>query len=168
MTGTLFDLAFPLAAPFWLLMIVAPRWSWTRRIVASPLIVLVPLVAYLVAIVPLLPRFAPEMLSPDLAGVRELLATAGGTTAVWAHLIAFDLFVGRWMYLDSQERGYHPLLMAPVLVLTILLSPFGLAAYLLARTVAGPRDSARDEGQQGRLGKAREPHRRGRVGAQAG
>ena len=41
------------------------------------------------------------------------------------------------MYLDSRERRIHPLPMAPVLVLTILLSPFGLVSYLVLRTVAG-------------------------------
>lgn len=133
MTEAAFTLAFPLAAPFWALMIVAPGWRWTRRIVGSPLIVLAPLVAYLFAVVPILPEFAAEMLSPSFDGVREIVGSADGTALVWAHLIAFDLFVGRWMYLDSRERGVPALLMAPVLVLTILLSPFGLVAYLALR-----------------------------------
>lgn len=136
MTQHLFDLAFPLAAPFWLLMIVAPGWSWTRRIIGSPLIVLPPLALYLTAVAPILPQFAAEMLHPQLDGVRGLLATATGTATVWSHLIAFDLFIGRWMYLDSRERRVHPLVMAPVLVLTILLSPFGLLTYLAIRSVA--------------------------------
>jgi hypothetical protein len=95
-----FNLAFPLAVPFWVLMIVLPGWRWTRRVVGSPLIVLVPLVAYLFAVFPILPEFA----------------------------------AGRWMYLDSWERGVPALVMASVLVLTILLSPFGLMAYLALRT----------------------------------
>jgi hypothetical protein len=139
MTQRLFDLAFPVATPFWALMILAPGWSWTRRIVGSPLIVLAPLAVYLVAVAPILPGFAAEMLNPDLGGVQAILATASGTSAVWAHLIAFDLFIGRWMYLDSRERRVHPLVMAPVLVLTILLSPFGLLAYLGVRAVSGRR-----------------------------
>ncbi|GAA1040391.1 ABA4-like family protein [Virgisporangium ochraceum] len=134
MTELAFTLAFPLAAPFWALMIVAPGWRWTRRICGSPLIVLAPLVAYAFAVAPILPEFAAEMVNPDLDGVRDLVGTADGTALVWAHLIAFDLFVGRWMYLDSRERRIPPLLMAPVLVLTILLSPFGLVAYLALRT----------------------------------
>jgi hypothetical protein len=28
------------------------------------------------------------------------------------HFLAFDLFVGRWVYLDSRERGISALLMA--------------------------------------------------------
>lgn len=135
MSGTLFALAFPAAVPFWALMILAPGWRWTRRIIGSPLIVLAPLAVYLVAVAPILPSFAAEMLNPDLAGVRDIVGSDAGTAVVWAHLIAFDLFIGRWMYLDSRERGVHPLVMAPVLVLTILLSPFGLLAYLSIRAL---------------------------------
>jgi len=134
MTELAFNLAFPLAVPFWALMIVAPHWRWTHRIVGSPLIVLAPLVAYLFAVIPILPEFAAEMVSPDFDGVRDIVGSADGTALVWAHLIAFDLFVGRWMFLDSRERGIPVLLMAPVLVLTILLSPFGLMTYLALRT----------------------------------
>jgi hypothetical protein len=132
----LFELAFPVAAPFWAFMIFAPGWSVTRRVARSPFMVLPSLFVYFLAVAPILPRFAAEMLSPDLAGVRDILATADGTTLVWAHLIAFDLFIGAWMYRDSRERVIHPLVMAPILVLTILLSPFGLTAYLAVRRPA--------------------------------
>jgi hypothetical protein len=134
MTEFAFNLAFPLAVPFWALMIVAPTWRWTQRIAGSPLIVLVPLVAYVIAVAPILPEFAAEMVNPSFDGVRDILGSANGTALAWAHLIAFDLFVGRWMYLDSRERRMPALLMAPVLILTILLSPFGLITYLALRT----------------------------------
>jgi hypothetical protein len=138
-TRALFALAFPVAVPFWALMIFAPTWRWTTRIIGSPLIVLPVLAVYVAAVAPILPEFAREMLNPDLAGVRDLLASADGTATVWAHLIAFDLFIGRWMYLDSRERGIHPLIMAPILMLTILLSPFGLTTYLAVRVPATRR-----------------------------
>jgi len=130
-TGFLFSLTFVLAAPFWALMILAPRWWLTRRIVAAPLIALPPLVVYALVIIPRLTEALPVLLSPTLPGMRALLGTASGAAAAWAHFIAFDLFVGRWMYLDSRARGIHPLAMAPVLVLTILLAPLGLLTYLL-------------------------------------
>jgi hypothetical protein len=133
MTERLFDLAFLMALPFWILIILVPGWAWTKRIIGSPLIVLAPLAIYFVVVAPILGTFAAEMLQPDLAGVQAILATPRGTALVWAHLIAFDLFIGRWIYLDSRERRIHPFVMAPLLVLTILLSPFGLAAYLVLR-----------------------------------
>jgi hypothetical protein len=49
-------------------------------------------------------------------------------------MIAFDLFVGRWAWLDGRDRGVPALVMAPVLLLTIMLGPLGLALYLAIRT----------------------------------
>lgn len=134
MTGFLFSLTFLVAVPFWALMIVLPHWSWTRRIAGSPWIVLPPVLIYLVLVAGSFGEVLPAVAQPTLGGVRELLGTADGAAAGWAHFIAFDLFVGRWAYLDSRERGIPALLMAPILLLTILLGPLGLLAYLLVRT----------------------------------
>jgi hypothetical protein len=72
-----------------------------------------------------------------------LLGTPFGTAVAWAHFLAFDLFVGRWAFLDSRRRGVHPLLMAPALFLTFMLGPIGLLLYLGLRAVAG-REGAGD------------------------
>ena len=133
MTGVLFSLTFTVAAPFWALMILLPHWSWTKRIIGSPLIVVPPLLIYAVLVLGSLTEVLPAVASPTLDGVRDLLGTADGAAAGWAHMIAFDLFVGRWAYLDSRERGIPALVMAPVLLLTILLGPLGLLVYLLVR-----------------------------------
>ena len=141
----LFSLTFPLAAPFWALMILAPGWSVTRRIIGSPMIVLPPVLVYAALV---LPQFAPvfaAVAAPELAGVAALLGTPLGAAAGWAHFIAFDLFVGRFIYLDGRERGIHPLVTAPVLVLTILLGPLGLLAHLVLR-VALPRRRLPEDG----------------------
>jgi hypothetical protein len=135
----LFTLTFPLAAPFWALMILAPGWSVTRRVIGSPLIVVPPVLVYAALV---LPQFAPvfaAVASPELPGVAALLATPVGAAAGWAHFIAFDLFVGRWIYLDSRDRRIHPLIAAPVLVLTILLGPLGLLAHLVLRAALPDR-----------------------------
>ncbi|WP_341715784.1 ABA4-like family protein [Micromonospora sp. FIMYZ51] len=133
MSELLFTLTFAVAAPFWALMILLPRWSVTERIIRSPLIVAPGVVIYAILVLPALGEVLPAVLSPSLDGVRELLGTVDGAAAGWAHMIAFDLFVGRWAWLDSRERGVPALVMAPVLVLTILLGPLGLAAYLAVR-----------------------------------
>lgn len=134
MTGALFSLTFLLAAPFWALMILLPGWSWTRRIIASPLIALPVVLIYALLVVPAMGDVLPAVANPTLGGVRELLGTANGAAAGWAHMIALDLFVGRWAWLDARERGIPHLVVAPILVLTIMLGPLGLAAYLAART----------------------------------
>ncbi|MGR6319810.1 ABA4-like family protein [Micromonospora soli] len=133
MTGMLFTLTFAMAAPFLALMILLPRWSWTARIIASPLIVAPVLAGYAALVLPALGDVLPAVTSPTLDGVRDLLGTDDGAAAAWAHLVGFDLFVGRWAWLDSRERELPALVMAPVLVLTILLGPLGLASYLAVR-----------------------------------
>ncbi|MFI7080599.1 ABA4-like family protein [Micromonospora sp. NPDC049903] len=134
MTGALFTLTFALAAPFWVLMILLPRWHMTSRIIASPLIVAPVLVIYTVLVLPALGDVLPAVASPTLDGIRDLLGTDDGAAAAWAHMIAFDLFVGAWAWRDSRERRMPALVMAPVLVSTILLGPIGLAVYLAVRT----------------------------------
>ncbi len=135
MTATLFDLTFLLIAPFWALMIFAPAWSWTRRIAESHLIVLPPVIIYIVLMIPVLPELLPLVTQPELKALAEFMSTDTGAALVWAHMIAWDLFVGRWMYLEGRRLNVHPLVMAPVLVITILLAPVGLPLFLVIRKV---------------------------------
>ncbi|MBQ1042986.1 MULTISPECIES: ABA4-like family protein [unclassified Micromonospora] len=130
MTEILFGLTFTLAAPFWALMILAPRWSWTSRIVGSPLIVVPVLLIYALLVLPSLGTVLPVVTAPTLDGLRDLLGAADGAAAAWAHMIAFDLFVGRWIWQDARDRELPALLIAPVLLLTLLLGPLGLAVHL--------------------------------------
>ncbi|TDD39303.1 DUF4281 domain-containing protein [Nonomuraea terrae] len=139
MTAFLFDLGFYVAAPFWALMILAPTWRVTRRVITSPLIVLPAVAVTLALLVPRLGAVWPVVSRPSLEGLETLTSDPGALAALWAQIIAWDLFLGRWIYLDSRERNVHPLLMAPLLVLTILLSPIALPIYLLVRLAPWPR-----------------------------
>ncbi len=126
---TLFSVASLLVVPFWALMILAPGWGWTRRVVGSPWIAAPLAVPYGLLV---LPRVGEVFAAFDsAAGVAGLLGIPWGATVAWLHFLAFDLFVGRWVYLDGRERGIHPLAMAPVLLLTFLLGPLGFLAYLV-------------------------------------
>ncbi|WP_031075381.1 ABA4-like family protein [Streptomyces sp. NRRL S-118] len=133
MTVFLFELSFFLAAPVWLLMILAPNWSWTSRVAASPLTVVPILLVYLGLAAPVLPELWTAVREPDLDAFRDLTALADGAGAIWAQVIAWDLLIGQWMFLESRRLGLHPLLTGPLLVLTILLSPVGLLVFLTLR-----------------------------------
>ena len=119
-----------LVMPFWALLIFAPRWSWTRRIAASPLIVLPAALLYAALVLPSAFSLLPSLANPNLSDIAALLGTPQGATIGWVHFLAFDLFVARWIYLDSQEHRFHPLLMAPVLLLVLMFGPLGLVVYL--------------------------------------
>ncbi|MDC7339848.1 ABA4-like family protein [Streptomyces lydicus] len=137
--STLFDLAFLLAAPFWALMILAPGWRFTDRIAASPLPMVPVLAVYLVLAAGVFPQLWAAVSHPDLAGFQELLRLGGGAGAIWAQVIAWDLFLGQWMYREARTLRIHPLVMGPLLVLTVLLSPFGVLLFLALRAVVRRR-----------------------------
>lgn len=124
----IFDLSFLLVAPFWLLMILAPRLGFTRRVIASPLIAIGPALIYLALVLPDIATILPLVARPSLEAVAELLGTPRGATIGWQHFLAFDLLVARMIYLDAEPRGVPQWQLAPVLLLTLLLGPVG---YLL-------------------------------------
>ncbi|WP_433270439.1 ABA4-like family protein [Actinosynnema sp. CS-041913] len=142
MTGFLFDLTFWLTVPFWALMVFAPTWRWTHRTASSPLIAVPPLIVYTALVAGHLPELWATMSSPDLTTLREFLNTSWGASAVWAQVIAWDLLIGAWMYRESRRLGLHPLLMGPLLVFTIVLSPFGFALFLAIRARCDTPDRA--------------------------
>lgn len=135
MTELLFSITFLLAVPFWALMIFAPKWGVTDRVIASPLIVVPPALVYLVLAVTNFADLWAAVSAPSLGPLAEFLGTPEGTALGWAHFIAWDLFVGRWMYRQSRELGIHPLVMAPILLVTILASPIGLLLFLPVRAL---------------------------------
>jgi hypothetical protein len=129
----IFSLSGLLVFPFWLLMIFVPHWRWTQRILQSPLVAVASALLYAVLVIPQIGVLAPELLRPSLSSIAALLATPAGATIGWIHFLAFDLFVGRWIYLDSHERGITAWVISPVLFLTFLFGPLGFVSYLCLR-----------------------------------
>jgi hypothetical protein len=135
----LFSLINLVVMPFWLIIIVLPHWRWTRRLVGSPLICVAPALIYTALVLPRLGELLPALMAPTAAGIAAALGTPEGATIAWAHFLAFDLFVGRWAYLDSRERGISAWVMAPVLFFTLMFGPIGFLAYLAVRRLGAPR-----------------------------
>jgi hypothetical protein len=131
----LFSIGNLLILPFWALMIAAPHWRWTRRIIESPLVAVPPALLYAAVVLPRVAEILPAVARPTLAGVSQLLGTPAGATAAWMHFLAFDLFVGRWAYLDSRERNISAWIMAPALFLILMLGPLGFLLYLGLRAL---------------------------------
>ncbi|GAC1358758.1 MAG: ABA4-like family protein [Ktedonobacteraceae bacterium] len=133
----LFSVSSILVLPFWILMIVAPHWRWTKRIMQSPFVIIAPAFLYILLVLPHIGEVFPAVVNPTLSGIATLLSTPTGTTIAWVHFLAFDLFVGRWVYLESRERGINAWLMAPILFLTLMLGPLGFLLFLLVRAIPG-------------------------------
>ena len=129
---TLFKAANYAVIPFWLLLMVAPRWSWRQRLVHGPvvLLLLTPIYAYLLfGYAP-----APEgMQFTSLYGVMIGFSAPHIVVAGWIHYLIFDLFVGAWETRDAHRRGVPHLLVVPCLIVTLMIGPVGLLLYVLVR-----------------------------------
>ncbi len=130
----LYNLINLFVLPFWLLMILAPRWAVTRRLMASfwPIVVL-PLVYAILLVTVTANAAAPAVDFSSLGAIAALLGTPEGALVAWAHFLAFDLFVGRWAYLDSRDRSLNPWMTSIALFFTFLAGPIGLLLYLSLR-----------------------------------
>lgn len=131
--NAIFRLSNLLVLPFWVLMTLLPRWRWTERIMKSPLVSVAPALIYEVLVLPHVWVIWPVVARPTLTGVAQLFGSPVGATIAWVHFLAFDLFVGRWIYLDSRERRVSTLLTSPILFLTLMLGPLGFLFYLCIR-----------------------------------
>ena len=131
---TIFNLSNLVVMPFWLLMIILPRWRWTERIMKSLWVIVPPALIYAALVLPQFGTVLAGVANPTLDGIAQFLGDPSATTAAWAHFLAFDLFVGRWIYLDSREHHLHPLLTAPALFFTLMLGPVGFLLYVLLKT----------------------------------
>jgi hypothetical protein len=131
----LFILGNVVVLPFWTLMILLPGWDWTQRIIASPFIIIPPALCYLLVLLGLLFGSSPIPFSFDLYGVAALLATPAGAASAWLHLLTFDLFVGRWVYLESRQQGANIPITSLILVCVFLAGPLGFLLYIISRRV---------------------------------
>ncbi len=120
--------------PAWLLLAFAPSWSWTTRIVHQIWIPILLGCVYLGVFVMGPP--GPEGGGfTSLGGVMALFTSPEFVLVGWVHYLVFDLFVGAWEVRDARRRSIPHLLVVPCLILTLMLGPIGLLAYLTLRFV---------------------------------
>ena len=124
----LFGIANASVMPAWLLLAVAPRWLWTKRLVHSllyPVVLGSLYAAYAIASF----VFASP---PDdagfgsLQGVVKLFGVPQLAFIGWVHYLVFDLFVGAWEARDAQRHEIPHALLLPCLFFTLMLGPIGL------------------------------------------
>ncbi len=127
---TIFSIANTTALLSWILLAVAPRWNWTKRIVwtAIPLLLSA---AYLILIALFFGQ--AEGGFGTLADVMKLFTNKNVALAGWIHYLAFDLFVGVWEVQDAQAKNISHWFVIPCLILTFMLGPIGFLLYSILR-----------------------------------
>lgn len=134
----LFDFENVAFAPFWLLMGFAPAWEVTKKTMSSyvPLLLGSGIYIYL-AVGGLSDPQALEGFStgkPDLAALTSAFSIPSTVAVGWAHFIAQDLFVGRWIYFDGMK---NKVFFGHSLFLCAFFGPTGILSHVLTRAVTG-------------------------------
>jgi hypothetical protein len=128
---SLFSICSMLVLPGWVLLVFLPRWSWTQK-VAAGIVPLVLAIAYLVLIVTNFRKSQGGFGS--LQQVSQLFQNPYNLLAGWVHYLAFDLFTGAWEVRDAARLRIAHALVIPCLVLTFLFGPIGLLTWFLIRS----------------------------------
>ncbi|MEN9722143.1 MAG: hypothetical protein RJB38_129 [Pseudomonadota bacterium] len=117
----------------WGLLVVFPKSSLTQRLVHQGVL---PLGLSLVYLVRVLLSFSVSDFQSfsTLEGVTQLFSRSEVVLAGWVHYLAFDLLIGAWIARDAHSRGFKPLGVVPVLLLTFYLGPVGFLSYAVLRT----------------------------------
>ncbi|WP_436793600.1 ABA4-like family protein [Actinospongicola halichondriae] len=122
--------------PVWLAMIVAPRSGVTARIVRWSDGLLAGLAAVYAAQLGMsVATSDAKMDFGDVAALREALGSPSGFLTGWTHFLAFDLFVGRWIWRTALDEGRNSRI---ALFLTLIAGPAGLGWFGLQRRSLSP------------------------------
>lgn len=127
----IFSIANLIAIISWAILVVAPHWIVTRKVILSGVIPLLLSAAYLVIIVMFFGK--SEGGFGSLADVMKLFTNEWTVLAGWIHYLAFDLFVGTWEVGDAQTKNISHWFVIPCLFLTFMFGPIGFLFYCILR-----------------------------------
>jgi len=124
-----------LILPFWTLMWFMPKHTLTKRFVGDVRWSILPLlIPYAILGLPNSPEvvftFASQMPTPEI--VIELFANDEMIVLAWIHLLALDLFVGRYVWLRMLAVGRPMYVSTPVLILCMMMGPLGFLVGILS------------------------------------
>mmetsp|Transcript_10870 Transcript_10870/g.17956 ORF Transcript_10870/g.17956 Transcript_10870/m.17956 type:complete len:283 (-) Transcript_10870:195-1043(-) len=139
----------------WLLMILAPNWDFTRKVMLpfEPIAVIALVHFAIVVLATSVDQgTAPIMIFADvfdpsqsqLDGMERLFAYRNFVAEEWPHVLIWDLFVGRFIWLDGLRRGIFT---PHSVLLTNLIGPPGLLLHFLTCAITGkgiPKEEAPD------------------------
>jgi hypothetical protein len=142
LTELMFWFASVWILPFWFLMWFLPNHEVTHRFVGDLRFCFVPLlIPYVVLAAPevstILLTFGSEMPTPEI--VVDLFSDSDVIMLGWLHFLAFDMFLGRfiWLRMVAAER---PLFVStPVLIMCMMMAPLGCVLGLAATWGEGGR-----------------------------
>lgn len=124
-----FNFANLFVLPFWGLMIFLPNWEITKKVMKSyiPFVILAGIYIYYFA--SSLDSESIKILSnPNLDDLARVFAIPTITATGWTHFLIMDLFVGRWIYWQGQEKQ---ILTIHSISLCLFAGPIGLLSHIV-------------------------------------
>lgn len=121
--------------PAWALLIFAPRWRWTDRLIHSglyPTIFGLAYVGFMICALVFGTNSEPVNFT-TVDGIAAIFTHPFGILTAWVHYLIFDLFVGMWEARDARRRGMRHIALVPCLLLTFMAGPAGLLLYFVLR-----------------------------------
>lgn len=132
---TLLDLIHFAIIPAWALLIFAPRWRWTDRLIHSglyPVMLGLAYVGFMICSFVFGTNSEPVDFT-TIEGIAAIFTHPFGVLTAWVHYLVFDLFVGMWEARDARRRGMNHFALIPCLLLTFMAGPVGLLLYFVLR-----------------------------------
>jgi len=139
----IFDLSFFFSTmwvgPFWVAMMVYPEHERTQQLMQGPWFFLGPIVIWFILSFSDpsgLVELAKDSMNPEnaLQGLADLLGTKAGASAAWAHMVAGDIFVTRWIWKRCMAAKCDKWITITSVFFGVMLMPIGLALnYALVR-----------------------------------
>jgi len=130
----LFNIANAYILPFWIAMALFPNWSVTRKVIGSYFFVVPLILLYLYYLfVTVDPEAAATLANPQLADIAKFFAEEGAAGAGWVHFLAMDLFAGRWIYWQGQDKKIWT---THSLILCLFFGPVGLLSHFITAALS--------------------------------
>ena len=136
----IYDISFILSTfwvgPFWFAMLINPNKEKTKTLMNKPWFFLGPLAIWYILMI-INPQglidFATSTSNPNgfLEGLAAGLATKAGVSATWAHMVAGDIFVTRWIWKDSIEKNTNTWISRISIFFGVMLMPLGVFLYVI-------------------------------------
>ena len=115
--------------PWWLAMLVMPRSRGTAWLMDRlPVVLAVLGVSYVGLLVRAIDGGLLDSLDAD--SLRHAVSRPQAFLAGWAHYVAFDVFVGRWIWRTALAEGRGCRM---ALLMTLLAGPSGLLLFMTQR-----------------------------------
>ncbi len=124
-----------LILPIWSLMWFMPKHELTKKFVGDIRWSIFPLlIPYTILALPnavdVLSTFLTQMPTPEL--VVDLFEDDEVIALAWLHMLAFDVFVGRYVWLRMLAADRPMYVSTPILILCTMMAPLGFLLGLLA------------------------------------